>query len=90
MYYSNCSVDLLRADVISRVLEPKSLESIQELLKQIPKESRVEPKKAEKGMDKEEYAALDKMSNLAWVLYPFKKTVIYFINKITGKNIKAY
>lgn len=68
------------------MLEPGTLGKVQELLGEVPRESL----EGSEGEDKEENEALDKMSNVKWLMYPFKKSVVFVVNKITGRNIKAY
>jgi len=73
----------------------KTIQNVDELLKEIPKDHKNNAANAFNKIfsgngiynekDEElEIQMLSKMSNIEWLIYPFKKTVIYLCKKIFG------
>ena len=62
------------------------LRYIEEVEQLLPEErKKADP---EKSAEEEEKAALAKLSNIQWLVYPFKKTVLTFIDYFRGRRSK--
>ena len=78
--------------------DEKLLANVEGLIKELPKVGSVpaagaeSPSKQqqaidlEKLTDEEEKAMLAKLSNIQWLIYPFKKMVLHYVKRIFGKK----
>jgi len=96
----NNSIDLMKAKEIAKVTNPEMIEEIEAFIKRLPEDIRTIPKEQkkmpkilgslyeDKGEEEQERLMLTKLSNIQWILYPFKKMIMSFLYRIIGKKYK--